>query len=364
MYRNSVQKGVGRLANLSIDNGVIQNSFPAIWKYLENPDVTDLDFNCGNLWLSTVSHIPCLIKDEEIAEGVMKNFSSLVAQSVGCNFNPIDNTAYSNTENLRITCVHESQSRSGLSVNIRRFEHGLRRTREEAIADNFMTEEIMHFLDCVAKAEINMFFCGAPGHGKTETLKLIASHLPKHEKVITIEDVGEINYPVINPGANCDELKIINGNYKENIEKALRMNASRILFGEARGSEAEFLLECMSNGIPLMSTLHLKDARGLADRILNMMNDTRDSARITNQIYDSAGVCVLVKRVIDAGGTVRRKIDQVCLYSRDEFHDENKAVLVVKNGKLDVNKIPEEFRNTVEEGCGCSILYDKTAWKE
>ena len=34
---------------LKLKDEDIQRIFPEIWKYLEEEDVTDLDFNCGNI---------------------------------------------------------------------------------------------------------------------------------------------------------------------------------------------------------------------------------------------------------------------------------------------------------------------------
>ena len=38
-------------------------TFPELWKYLEDDEVTDLDFNCGNIWQSKVSEIPMRVED-------------------------------------------------------------------------------------------------------------------------------------------------------------------------------------------------------------------------------------------------------------------------------------------------------------
>lgn len=342
------------MGTLKFTNEVIKSDFPELWKYLESGDVTDIDFNCGNLWISTISEIPHKAEDAEIDEKYMRRFSIAAGKSVNCNFNPKEHTACAETENLRITCVHESQSRSGISVCIRKFAYGLRRTRAELIEAGYCTEEIMNMIDNSNRSGRSLFICGLPGHGKTESMKIWASAIPKHEKVVTIQDVGEINYSCINEGASCSELKVINGNYKECQETALRMNPQHILYGESRGSDAVYLLECHSNGIPLMTTLHTNDARNVTDRILNMLNDRRDSERIVNQLYNDMGMSILVKRKADQHGKVIRYIDQVCFYARKD--NENILALAVENGVLHKERIPAFIREDIEKNTGCGLF--------
>lgn len=343
---------------MKFTNQIIQEEFPELWEYLKDDEVTDFDYNCGNIWRSTVSETPQLVSSSVIDEKYMERFSAAAGKSVNCNFNPKEHTACAETENLRITCVHANQSRSGLSVCIRKFAYGLRCSRDELIKGGYCTKEIMNLIDNSVASGRSLFICGLPGHGKTESLKIWASHLPKHEKVVTIQDVGEINYSLINPGASCNELKVINGNYKECQETALRLNPQRILYGESRGKDAVYLLECCSNGIPIMVTMHTKDARTVTDRVLNMLNDRRDSDRIVNQLYNDIGLSILIKRKPDMNGKIIRYVDQVCFYERR--NEENIQILAVEKGKLYKDRIPDFLRQDIEEAIKGSLFDNNT----
>ena len=342
------------MSTLKLKDEDIQRTFPELWKYLEDDDVTDLDFNCGNIWQSRVSRIPEQIENPVLTESYWENFSALVGKSVNCNFNPADHTAMADTETLRITCLHKSQSKSGLTnVNIRKSHGGLRISREFALANGYCEEETMIMLENCVKAHESMVFCGLPSAGKTEGLKLFASVIPKHEKVITIEDVAEIHYPLVNKDASCTELKVLDGNYKIPMETALRMNARRIMMGEIRGgNDMEAFLECVSNGIPIMTTTHTNDARMFPDRGVNMLHGGQDAQRILNSLHSYVNISVLLKVKTDADGKIRRYIDQVCFFSRDEESDRNRTVLVVEGGKLYKDRIPEKARKRIEEALG------------
>ena len=82
---------------LKIKDEDIKKVFPDLWKYLDDEDVTDLDFNCGNVWQSRVSSIPQKIEDSLLVESYWENFSALIGKSVNCNFNPTDHTAMAET---------------------------------------------------------------------------------------------------------------------------------------------------------------------------------------------------------------------------------------------------------------------------
>ena len=333
----------------------IKRNFSEIWKYLEDDDVTDLDFNCGNVWQSRVSVIPTRIEDASLIEEYWENFAALVGKSVNCNFNPTDHTAMADTETLRITCLHKSQSKSGTTnVNIRKSHGGLRIDRNYALENGFCEEDTMNMLENCVRAHQSIVFCGLPSAGKTEGMKLFATAIPKYEKVITIEDVAEIHYPLVNRGASCAELRVTNEDYKTSLETALRMNARRIMMGEIRGSkDMEAFLECASNGIPIMTTTHTNDARNFPDRAVNMLFG-KDATKIENSLHSYVNMSVLIRVKETLNGRIKRFIDQVCFFSRNEVG--NCAILVVEDGKLFKNRIPQETQKRIEAELGYGMF--------
>lgn len=339
---------------LKLKDEDIQLAFPEIWKYLEDSDVTDLDFNCGNIWQSRVMSLPSKVDNPILTEKYWENFSALVGKSVNCNFNPQEHTAMADTQTLRITCLHKSQSKSGhTNVNIRKSHGGLRINREFALETGYCSEEVMNMLENCVRADESIVFCGLPASGKTECLKLFASVIPKYEKVITIEDVAEIHYPLVNKDASCAELKVCDGNYQMPVETALRMNARRILMGEIRGeNDMEAFLECVSNGIPIMTTTHTNDARMFPDRGVNMLHDRANAERVRASLYSYVNMSVLLKLKTSPDGSIKRYIDQICFFLRDDTEDKNQSVLVVEKGILYKDKIPFEVRTRIEEAIG------------
>lgn len=333
---------------LKLKDEQIQKIFPEVWKYLEDEDVTDLDFNCGNIWQTKVSNIPVQMKDANLTEDYWEKFSALVGKSVNCNFNPAEHTAMADTETLRITCLHKTQSKSGYTnVNIRKSHGGLRISRAKALEQGYCSAEMMNMLENCVRAHVSIVFCGLPGAGKTEGLKLFSSVIPKYEKVITMEDVAEIHYPFVNRNAACAELRVVDGNYRTPMQTALRMNARRILMGEIRSeNDMQAFLECASNGIPIMTTTHTNDARLFPDRGVQLLHGGQDASHILNSLHSYVNMSVLLKKKTNEDGTICRYIDQVCFFMREDGI--NTAVLAVENGTLYKERVPEKIRIRIE----------------
>lgn len=342
------------VANLKITDESIRDSFPELWKVLEDDEVTDFDFNCGNIWFSTVSALPKQIVDSKLDAAYMERFAHYIGRMEGSNFNECEHTVYSGTNTLRITCIQESRTRSGLAVCIRKFGEKARLNRDNAVDIGFCDEGELHMLENVVDARLSCFVGGLPGVGKTETVKLMSSFIPKYEKTVIIEDVPEINYPINNPGANCTELRVMNGDYKECLETLLRLNTRWSIFGEVRGKEAKYLLESWSHGIPLMATGHVSGAAYVPDRILNMLNDRRDSVRIVNQLHKDIGLSLYINKHVEKDGTVRRYLQEACFFDRNG--EENIKAMVVENGKLHKDKIPTYLRTRIEEKIGKDLF--------
>ena len=332
----------------------LHERFPELWKYILPEYVTDVDYNCGHLWISTTDEIPHNANDESITESYMRNVAKTIALCTGKNFTEKDHILCADTETLRVTCVHESVSGGLVSVNMRKEDAELRFTMESAIKEGFCDLNTFHFIKNCVFAGVNLTFCGNPGAGKTECLKNFSSYIPNHEKVIPIEDVSELHYHKINPLHNCIEMKVGIAGYQECIDKALRMNPTWILFGEALGEIVKYLLQCWTNGVSTMCTLHVNDARSIPDKMVNSIGISQNIEHVFNQVYDNVGIAVLLKKKILPGGKIKRYIDQVCLYYR--LSEKNHCELIVEDGNLYPERVPEHFQKKIEQQIGRNIF--------
>lgn len=320
--------------------------FGELWQFIEDDEVTDINYNCGNTWVKYTNYIPKRVDLESIDDEFMLNFSQRLGTMCGSAFNADVDTLEVDTADCRITCFHESRSVSGISVCIRKSLPSLRFTFEEAVGKKYASSEVMDFLINLVLAKVNFVFGGLPGEGKTEAVKFFSSYIPDHRTVVTIENARELHYKQINPNKSCIELKVGDEDLPKALSSVLRMNANCIIFAETRSREVRYLLECWSNGIPCITTMHVKDADDVPERIMNMLESRQGGQDIINEIYEHVGAAVLVKEEVLSDGRIHRYIKQVSLFERRSR--ENRIYEIVKDGVLHKENVPEDFRKKIE----------------
>jgi pilus assembly protein CpaF len=150
------------------------------------------------------------------------------------------------------------------AVNIRK--HLMRQKSINELADmGVMSSEIALELSQAVKSGQNILVSGGTQAGKTTLLNALISETPLSQRVITIEEVFELQPRVPDliqmqtrgPNLQGDgEITL-----RQLIKEALRMRPSRIIVGEVRQAEALDLLLALNSGLPGMGTLHANSAR-------------------------------------------------------------------------------------------------------
>lgn len=323
-----------------------EEQFGVFWKYIQDPNVTDIDYNGSQLWLTDFKR-GRYQANERITSQFLSAFTHNMANCVNRQFNSAHKVLEADTKELRISIIHPSAAASGISVCIRKSPCLVRNTIQEMIAENYCQKEILELLINCVHAKMNFVFGGEPGAGKTECAKFFMQFIPKDERVITIEDSLEIHYAQINPGADAVEIRIGPGfTYTDAIKTCLRQNPKWLMLSEARSIEVTSLLEQWSTGVNGFTTIHLDDLRKLPDRILNMMNDVNDADRMENQIYRDVNVGILIRRQATPEGKTRRCLDQLCFYSREA--QQNKIYMIVKDGEVVSKDMPSDISKRFE----------------
>lgn len=317
--------------------------FGPLWIYIKEKNITDIDFNGTQLWITTCDGVRRPISEHGIEPEFLEAFSQRMANLANRQFNRIQNVLEVFAGNLRISLIHESCAPSGRSLSIRKSLAELRFSKEEALREGYCTREMMQLLVNCVYAGLNLVFCGEAGAGKTECAKFFSGFIPEQERVITIEETCEWHYRRLYPDRDCVELQVSERmDYRSAIRACLRQNPSRILVSEVRGAEVTDLLSAWSTGISGMTTLHTDDARKVPERIRNMVHTAEWNPEILSDIYMFVDAAVLLQKVWDGQKkNWRRRIEQVCFFSREE--GENQAVLVIDEQKKTGKELPQEI---------------------
>lgn len=182
----------------------------------------------------------------------------------------------------RLHIVHGDLTRGGhVVVNIRKFT-GVAFTRlDELVERDMMTAAVARFLAACVRARASIVFAGAPGSGKTTLLSCCAGELDPSLRVVTAEEVLEVDVPIANLAqlqtrpARADRPAV---DLRRLVAGFLRMAPDIAIVGEVRDREALPLLLTLSSGVKGYTTIHAGSARQALTRL-----------RFVCQLSDAAG---------------------------------------------------------------------------
>lgn len=331
-----------------------EESFGPLLPFIRDDAITDVDYNGTDLWLTDINKVKKKVDASLITPKFMEVFINKVSMAVEQQFNPANPILEAESEELRITAVHETVTSTGRAFCIRKAPAVPRYSADDLICQGYCEEKILALLINCVFTKMNFVICGDTGVGKTEFAKFLSGYIRPQDKVITIEDNPEWHYSRLNPGNDCIAIKVkkdnLTGDEKSNvtsmnytnaIKTCLRLNPSWIMLSEARSKEAKSLLECFSTGVKGITTIHTDNVLKIPDRFMNMIQNSRDADRMVNDIYDfiDIGILLRVKEMPD--GSSRRYMDQLCFFDRED--GQNHTCLLVDEGQIQDIAIPDSI---------------------
>lgn len=347
-------------------------SFGPLLPFIQNETITDVDYNGRDLWLTDIHKVKTKADASIVTAKFMEVFTNKVSMAVEQQFNPANPILEAESDELRITAVHESATSTGRAFCIRKAPSVPRYDAKDLIRQEYCDEKTLAFLVNCVHTKMNFVICGDTGVGKTEFAKFLSGYIRPQDKVITIEDNPEWHYDKLNPGHDCIAIKVRKEkaegerggagamNYTNAIKTCLRLNPSWIMLSEARSKEAKSLLECWSTGVKGITTIHTDHVLKIPDRFMNMIQNSVDADRMVNDIYDFIDIGILLRiREMPDGGS-RRYIDQLCAFDRE--HGENRAYLFVDEGSPLQTDLPASLKKKMERA-GITEPYRYDFWE-
>ncbi len=206
----------------------------------------------------------------------------------------------------RVNAIIPPVSVTGPCITIRKFSSEPF-TTDDLIGFGTMTEAMCEFLRACVEARLNIIVAGGTGSGKTTSLNVLSSMIPRGERIITIEDAAELRLQqrhVITLEARPANLEGRGEITIRNlVRNSLRMRPDRIVIGEVRGGEALDMLQAMNTGHDgSLSTCHANSPRDVLSRLETMTlmaGAELPSAAIREQIAAAIHVIVQQSRLRD-----------------------------------------------------------------
>lgn len=275
---------------------------------------------------SELGPIETLVNDPEISEIMVNGYDGIYVEKDGS----IEKTKYKygNDEDL-MNAVYRIMQQCGRRINFTspledaRLPDGSRvhavvppiteypvLTIRKFVRKVYSTSELLEFgticpdmapfFDTVVKGKANIIICGATGSGKTTFLRWLATFIPVTERLITIEDMRELNL-------DNDHCVAMESNDKVDIHQlminSLRMRPDRIIIGEVRGKETFELLQAMGTGHEgSLTTVHANYS--LMEAVHRLMRAMIQAGNVTAEeleymICETMDLFVFVKRLPD-----------------------------------------------------------------
>ena len=296
-----------------IDHGIFEKvNFGVLQNILDDKDVTDVSCkNCNEVWVTsnTRGHY---LTDVTIDEQEILRIVNQIANKMHKQFNPahpsLEGDIQGEEVDYRVGCVHSYLSVNGTCFNLRK----VRKTRfldyDSLIGDKYVSKAALDSLITAVRGRANLVVLGQTGSGKSELLKFLSQYIPDNEVIVTIEDSLEFNVKSLNPTSSCISFRVKdNFSYSDIIAMSLRLNVKRIMLQEARGREVRDLLDAMSTGHNVMTTMHARNADVLVSRIKQMLDDDSESFEsLKKRVYSLIDLVVYIDAIETSEGISRR----------------------------------------------------------
>jgi pilus assembly protein CpaF len=165
----------------------------------------------------------------------------------------------------RVNVIIPPLSLIGPMVTIRKFAQ-TPYTAQDLVANGTLTTSLVNFMKACVEARVNIVISGGTGSGKTTLLNVVSAFIPTNERIITIEDIAELQLKQEHVGRLEKRPSNVEGKGEVTIRQlvinSLRMRPDRIIVGEARGGEALDMLQAMNTGHDgSMTTIHSNSPR-------------------------------------------------------------------------------------------------------
>ncbi|RLV57842.1 P-type DNA transfer ATPase VirB11, partial [Parashewanella curva] len=161
-------------------------------------------------------------------------------------------------------------------------------------------DDIAAFLKLAIKLRKNIIVSGATGSGKTTFLRSLLQQVPDSERLISIENVDELQ--LYNTHSNTVSLFYSAGNQgianitqKQLLEASLRMKPDRVFVAELiRGDEAFYFLRNINSGHPgSITTMHAGSPKLALEQLMVLLKESQAGSSLSREdIKQLLNLCV------------------------------------------------------------------------
>lgn len=221
----------------------------------------------------------------------------------------------------RVQILFKPCANRGPYMAIRKFMNKLL-TLDDLIRYGSLDKNMYRFIRCCVGIHSNIVISGGTSSGKTTFLNLISSLINDNERIITIEDVCELQLNKEHVVSMETRKPDVHGRGEVTIRDllviSLRMRPDRIVIGECRAGETLDMLQAMNTGHSgSMTTLHAnspKDALNRMETMALMSGLEMPLVAVRSQVASAISLVIQISRMADGS---RKVTDVAEVYDLD-----------------------------------------------
>ena len=275
------------------------SGFGIIDPLMSDPFIEDISCNGANrpiyLWHRKYENIRTNIffKDEEELNDFVMRLVHRAGRHVSIAYPLVDATL---PGKHRLAIYYSKEvTPQGTSFTIRKFREDPL-TIIDLIQNETISLEVAAYLWLLVENKFSSMIIGTTGAGKTTALNAIAGLIHPQHKIITVEEVAEINLPrenwvstISRAGFGMEDKGEIP--LFDLVKSAVRHRPDWIIVGEIRGEEAYVLFQALATGHGGLCTMHAEDAETAIKRL------TQPPMNIPHSVIPLMNCVISVKHV-------------------------------------------------------------------
>ncbi|POB12311.1 CpaF family protein [Sulfobacillus sp. hq2] len=297
----------------------------AIDQWMNDPSVTEITVVNTRVRVQRDGRyevVPPLVSPAEAS-----NLAQFLCDRAGARYQPVNplQTIMWPGNGARINVVHESVSgNGGPIITIRKRNKQAAFDLADLIDRAMMNDEMADVIIRAIRGKANIVIAGPTNTGKTTVLRAFArAAIPQWERVITIEDIDELQLVDVFP--DCVSLVGHEKSDPDSAEpdvsihalfvNALRMTPDRLIVGEVRGIEAKDVLEAAATEQGgMLFTVHLNRPELLFQRFHSMFMNSGlmlPYEVVEAQVKNALNLIIQINRPANEDGRVTRRVTEI-----------------------------------------------------
>ncbi|HET8614353.1 MAG TPA: ATPase, T2SS/T4P/T4SS family [Actinomycetales bacterium] len=312
--------------------------FGPLQRFLDDPDVEEIWINePGKVFVARhgVPELTTTILTHDEVRDLVERMLKISGRRVDLSSPFVDATL---PDGSRLHVVIPDVTRDAWAVNVRKFVVKASRL-EDLVRLGTLPGPAARFLEASVVAGLNILVSGGTQAGKTTLLNCLAGAVPNHERIVTCEEVFELQIRARDVVAMQCRQPSLEGTgeitLRRLVKESLRMRPSRIVVGEVRQEESLDMLLALNSGLPGMGTVHANSAREALVKMctLPLLAGDNVSARFVVPTVASS-IDLVVQVALEADG--RRRVREVVAVPGRVEHDvvEAEDVFTTRAGRL------------------------------